>query len=285
VFCAKPWHRSNLFMKYSAPNHWYWITALGIIVPCLLCAGESTNQPPPVVPSEKTKEVEPSKQELPPPPVTPVRTRIVYKPPLRGAPAVRIDGGSRGSGVSLVCLTVLTPDHTGLTIQEQPSLFWYQSEPADVPLELSVLAKNTIEPMLLLRLPNARAAGIQRLNLAEHNVKLSPGVEYEWVVALVVDPENRSKDVFASGWIERVEPSASLRSQLANATEGSLPSVYAGEGIWLDTLTTLSNLIASQPKDRVLQEERAALLEQVGLTNAAMYLSSKLTDDQDSGKR
>jgi hypothetical protein len=266
-------------MKYSAANHWYWITALGIMVPCLLYAGESTNQPPPAVPTEKTKEVEPSKQELPPPPVTPVRTRIVYRPPLRGAPAVRIDGGSRGSGVSLICLTVLTPDHTGLTVQEQPSLFWYQSEPADVPFELTLLANNTIQPLLSVRFPDARAAGIQRLDLAGHNVKLLPGVEYEWVVALVVDPENRSKDVIASGWIKRVEPSPSLRSRLENATREDLPSAYAGEGIWLDTLTAISTLIEMRPRDKSLQEERAALLKQVGLTNAAMYAASQITSD------
>ncbi|MGO9611193.1 MAG: DUF928 domain-containing protein [Verrucomicrobiia bacterium] len=266
-------------MKCNAANRWFWMTALGVMVPCLLYSGEVTNQTPPAVSTEKTKEVEPTKQEPPPPPVTPVRTKIVYKPPLRGAPAVRIDGGSRGSGVSLVCLTVLAPDHTGLTVQEQPSLFWYQSQPADVPFELTLLADNTIQPLLLVRLPDSRAAGIQRLNLAEHNVKLLPGVEYEWVVALVVDPENRSKDVIASGWIKRVEPSPSLRSRLENAAAENLPSVYAEEGVWLDTLTALSALIEARPKDKALQEGRAALLEQVGLTNAAMYAASQTASD------
>jgi hypothetical protein len=266
-------------MKYSAANRWSWITALGIMVPCLLYAGEPTNQIPPSVSTEKTNEVKPSNQALPPPPVIPIRTRIVYKPPLRGAPAVRIDGGSRGSGVSLICLTVLAPDHTGLTVQEQPSLFWYQSQPADVPFELTLLADNTVQPLLLVRLPDARAAGIQRLNLAEHNVKLLPGVEYEWVVALVVDPENRSKDVVASGWIKRVEPSPSLQSRLENATAEDLPSAYAEEGIWLDTLTAMSALIEARPKDKALQGGRAALLEQVGLTNAAMNAASQTTSD------
>ena len=163
-------------MKCNAANRWFWITALGVMVPCLLYSGEITNQTPPAVSTEKTKEVEPAKQEPPPPPVTPVRTKIVYKPPLRGAPVVRIDGGSRGSGVSLVSLTVLAPDHTGLTVHEQPTLFWYQSLPEDVPFELTLLADNTIQPLLTVRLPNSRAAGIQRLNLAEHNVKLCPAL-------------------------------------------------------------------------------------------------------------
>ena len=266
-------------MKYRAANRWFWITALGIMVPCLLYSDEVTNQTPPSVSTGKAKEVGPPKQAPPAPPVTTVRAKIVYNPTLHGAPAVRIDGGSRGSGVSLTCLTVLDPDHTGLTVQEQPSLFWYQSLPQDVPFELTLLAENTIQPLLMIHLPNARAAGIQRLNLAEQNVKLVPGVEYEWVVALVVDPDNRSKDVIASGWIKRVEPSPSLRSRLENATIEDLPYVYAKEGIWLDTLTAISALIEAQPKDRALQEGRAALLEQVGLTNAATYAASRNTSE------
>jgi uncharacterized protein DUF928 len=266
-------------MKYSAANRWLRITALGIVISSPLCFGEGTNQAPPSVSTRKTGEIEPSAQVPPPPSGVPVRTKVVYTPPLRGAPAVRIDGGSRGSGISLTCLTVLLPDHVGLTVQEQPSLFWYQSLPADVPFELTLLADNTIQPLLLVQFPNARAAGIQRLNLAEHNVKLVPGVEYEWVVALVVDPENRSKDVIASGWIKCVAPSPSLQSRLANAPIDGLPSAYAEEGIWLDTLTTMSALIDARPKDRALQEGRAALLEQVGLTNAAMYATSQMTRD------
>jgi regulator of sirC expression with transglutaminase-like and TPR domain len=70
-----------------------------------------------------------------------------------------------------------------------------------------------------------------------------------------------------------------LRSRLENATTENLPSVYAEEGVWLDTLTALSALIEARPKDKALQEERAALLEQVGLTNAAMYATSQTTSD------
>jgi len=221
--------------------------------------------PQPPVPIEKPK------AETTPPP-TP---KIPYHPRPRGAPETRNDGGTRGSGVSLTCLTVLAPDSTALTFQEQPSLFWYQSQPEDVRFELTILVSNTIQPLLQVDLPDASKAGIQRLNLADHNVKLASGVEYEWVVALVVDSTNRSEDVIASGWIERVDPSPSLRSQLDNATKEDLPSIYAGEGIWLDMVTAISDLIKDQPNDKSLQEWRAALLAQVGLTNAAVYATSQ----------
>jgi len=47
-----------------------------------------------------------------------------FRPPSRGAPATRLTGGSRGSGDATITLDVLAPDETGLTTQEQPSLFW-----------------------------------------------------------------------------------------------------------------------------------------------------------------
>ena len=51
----------------------------------------------------------------------------VYKPPQRGAPGGRVGGSSRGIGDRLLTLSVLAPDHTGLTVREQPSLYWYLS--------------------------------------------------------------------------------------------------------------------------------------------------------------
>src|SRR5262245_39912255 len=54
------------------------------------------------------------------------RDRIVYTPPQRGVPGGREGAGSRGDLKSRPILTVLTPKgHMGLTIQEQPVLYWY----------------------------------------------------------------------------------------------------------------------------------------------------------------
>ena len=46
----------------------------------------------------------------------------VYKPPVRGAPGGRVGGGTRGTDQTFV-LSVVAPNHTGLTMQEQPELF------------------------------------------------------------------------------------------------------------------------------------------------------------------
>ena len=181
--------------------------------------------------------------------------------------------------MSLICLTVLAPDHTGLTVHDQPALFWYQSEPADVPFELTVIEWGKPEPLLRVRLPNARKSGIQHIRLSDYNVKLITGVEYEWVVALVVDPENRSKDVVASGFIKRVEPTAELTARLAHADKQELPAIYAEEGVWYDTVDALMTLADERPGDRSLRADSAALLNQAGLTKAAAYAGRALPGD------
>jgi hypothetical protein len=201
-------------------------------------------------------------------PKTPVRVK--FRPQANGAPSVRLTGGSRGIGEAAgVSLDVLAPEEVGLTTLEQPSLFWFQSKPANAKLELSVLRKNEVEPICEVVFEHADKAGIQRLNLADHAARLRVGVEYQWVVALVSDPENRSSDVVATGRIKRIEPPSDLKRQIAQATPDSLSSVYAQAGIWYDALTVLSDQIEAQPHDRELRQTRSDLLAQVRLNAAA----------------
>jgi hypothetical protein len=194
---------------------------------------------------------------------------VKYRPAVKGAPSVRVTGGSRGTGESSVTLDVLAPDETGLTTQAEPSLFWYQSKPANAKFELTLLQDNTIKPLVQVEMNRSSKAGIQRLKLSNYGVKLTAGVEYQWVIALVTDPENRSKDLVASGVIKRIDPDADLKQKLASATPATLPGVYAEAGIWYDALSVLSDQIEARPEDQTLRQTRADLLRQVGLNKAA----------------
>ena len=129
------------------------------------------------------------------------------------ATSVRVTGGSRGSGDATVTLDVLAPDGVGTTTQEQPSLFWFQSKPSDARFELTLLQDKKVKPLVHMKADRASKAGIQRLKLSDHGVKLTPGVEYQWVVALILDPENRSKDLVASGVIKKIEPAGDLKAK------------------------------------------------------------------------
>ena len=114
--------------------------------------------------------------------------KVKFRPPVTGAPSVRLTGGSRGTGDSTITLDVLAPDDAGLTTQEQPSLFWFQSKPANAKFELTLLQENKVKPLVQVTAERSLSAGIQRLRLSDHGVKLSPGVEYQWVVALLPTP-------------------------------------------------------------------------------------------------
>ena len=194
---------------------------------------------------------------------------VKFRPPTTGQASVRVTGGSRGTGDATITLDVLAPDDIGVTTQEQPSLFWFQSKPGDAKFELTLLQENKVKPLVQVKVERSTKAGIQRLKLSDHGVKLAPAVEYQWVVALVTDADNRSKDLVASGVIKRVEPTADLKEKISKATPASLASVYADAGIWYDALSVLSDQIEAKPEDKALRQTRADLLRQVGLKTAA----------------
>jgi hypothetical protein len=196
---------------------------------------------------------------------------LVYKPPLRGAPARTVAGGTRGIGQEALKLYVLAPDHVGLTIQEQPALYWYLSGPSRYPLEFTIIEAGAIRPLLETRLTPTAPAGVQIIRLADHGVRLKRSGQYQWFVAIVQDPEQRSKDIIASAEIERVEPSGSLTAELKRVGKTGAASVYAEEGIWYDALMAVSDLIVSAPEQSVYLEQRASLLRQVGLKEVAEH--------------
>jgi hypothetical protein len=196
-----------------------------------------------------------------------VQSTPVYKPPLRGKPRARIGGGVRSASADWPSLYALAPEHTGQTISPQPSLFWYVDGalPEGVPLMFTLFDDTTVEPLVETRLSRPERPGIQRIDLARHGVQLEQGTEYEWTVALVIDPERRSSDIVAAGWIDRVEPPPGLA-----AGEGASGAwIYAEHGLWYDALAAVSDAIRAKPADAGLRASREALLRQVGLGVAA----------------
>jgi hypothetical protein len=188
---------------------------------------------------------------------------------MRGAPAARIGGGTRGIGGVALELVVLAPDHTGLTTKEQPTLYWYVSEPVPSKLEVTLINDENIDPELEEVVATPGSAGIQSIDLAKTGAKLEPGLEYRWFVSVVADPGQRSNDIVASGTIQRMMPDGVLKAKIAGADDRALVRIYAEGGVWYDAIDTLSRLIEKSPEDAALLQQRAALLEQVGLQVAA----------------
>jgi len=191
-----------------------------------------------------------------------------YRPPRRGAPATRVAGGSRGTDSSTPDLFVVAPEHTGLTQQAHPVLYWYTSRPITAHFEFALINDNNFETLIETRLDVAPRAGIHRIPLEELNVSLQSGVPYQWSVAVVTDEKQRSGDIFASGTIERINPSG---ASLGTVNEERAVSRYAQAGLWYDAFNAASRLITKHPGEKRFIEQRAGLLEQVGLNEAALH--------------
>ena len=190
----------------------------------------------------------------------------VYKPPVRGAPGGRVGGGTRGMGDQTFTLSVLAPNHTALTIQEQPMLYWFVSRPITTPIVFT-LSDDGVKPLIEQTLAPPFEKGIHRLNLADYGAKLAAGKQYRWFVSLVSDSKRRSRDVLAGATIERMNgpaPAGQLDPK-AQALQ------YADAGQWYDAIAVLSDLIERNPSEGTYRRQRAGLLRQVGLIDIAEY--------------
>jgi hypothetical protein len=189
-----------------------------------------------------------------------------YRPPARGKPRARVGGGVRGSQRDLPSLHVLVPEHTGQTLSDQPSLFWHVDglPPEHATLVFTLIDETSVEPLVEARLERPARAGIHRIDLAEHAVRLERGTEYEWSVALVVDSEQRSSDIVSAGWIDRVEAPAGLGA----AGEPRSVKAYAENGLWYDALAAAADDIRADPANVALRGVHDSLLRQVGLEMA-----------------
>jgi hypothetical protein len=195
----------------------------------------------------------------------------------RGLPGGRVGGGTRGDETTF-SLSVLAPNHTGLTLQDQPVLYWYLSQRVSSPLEFA-LTDDGIKPLIETRLIPPFEPGIHGLKLEDYGGKLVPGKRYRWFVALVVDADRRSRDILAGGTIERVESIEGLAPSIAQASPSQIPFIYAEAGLWYDAIEAISNLIQASPNNSTLRKQRASLLEQSGLAEIAKYdLAARLTD-------
>ncbi len=191
---------------------------------------------------------------------------LVYTPPLRGAPGGRVGGGTRGVGNESIRLIALAPDdHTGLTVEERPALYWFISKRTPLPVEFTLTEKNAVKPLVEKRIRAPEKPGVQRIQLSDYGVRLLKNVSYKWFVTIIPDQDRRSRDIIAGGDIKRIQRPPNLSEKLESAGAQNAPAVFATAGLWYDALGAVSILIDASPDDASPQEQRARLLKQVNL--------------------
>lgn len=189
------------------------------------------------------------------------RPAVIYKAPLSDEPEAETDKSSKDKPRAI--LQILAPDHTGLTLQPQPSLYWHTDKPLAV--RFTITAANKPEAKPLLKIDLKKSIGIQHLDLADHGITLKPDVSYQWSVSQLMDKESKSEAAITSGMIQYVKPGEGLENRINRLKGTQQVKVYAIEGIWYDALHTISSMIDESPKDGRLAAIRQSLLEQAGL--------------------
>jgi hypothetical protein len=190
------------------------------------------------------------------------RPNIIYKAPLFDTPTPAVSQNTRSVKNETCLLQVLAPDHTGLTLQPQPALYWYTS--TAVALRFTIAAIDQKKTAPLLQIDINKATGIQKLDLGKHGITLQPELNYQWSVTQVMGNKEQSAAV-ASGIIQRIEAGEGLNSRVKKNHGTKLVNVYAIEGIWYDALDTISSMIDKSPEDKTLVAIRTSLLKQIGL--------------------
>jgi hypothetical protein len=221
-------------------------------------------------------------QAAPAEPSTSLEALVPVEPPAYQANAA-LTGGSLASvrsepviraGVAngLPELRVLGPEHVGATLDASPTLYWFLSGASPRLVEITLTSERAAEPLLALRLDPPVRPGLHALRLGPRGVALEPGVIHRWSVALVADPADRDADLVAGAAVRRTAADAALAEQIDSAPPAMRANVLAAAGYWYDAFDTLTRRIQTEPADERLREQRAALLDQVGLSGVAALL-------------
>lgn len=204
---------------------------------------------------------------------------ILYVPPKKGAPApgLKRGGGTRGMNKSVSVISVLAPDHVGLTLLEQPVLYWFASTKQNLSYEFTLIAETADAPAVEVKLAQPTHPGIQQIKLSDYNVKLSNGDRYQWSVSVIMDPEEPSANIVAKGIIERIDRNKLEQPLPSGFSKADAPMRYAESGVWYDAVMAFSDQIQSDPGNMDLRQQRALLLEQGGLGDVAVSMSNMRT--------
>ena len=193
------------------------------------------------------------------------------------APAKRVGGAARACRADPELLvSLLAPSASvGFTAKSQPTLYWDLSKPTNRPIEITLTPRGEggkdigAAPLLDVIIPKTEAGGVQTLSLAkppgnQAPVSLEPGVQYDWVVEVVVHDRSGSDNPTAATRLQRIKaPGAAIAPQSA-----ALEDQYEADrqsGLWYDMLDSLNRMIDQDSENAGLRQIRQTLLKDQNL--------------------
>ncbi len=170
-------------------------------------------------------------------------------------------------------LVALVPVAGGKTLAEYPTIYWYMPETTASELEF-VLRDMNLKDVYRVKYSLSKSIkgvlstpGIKSITVPviPNLSGLQVGQEYYWGLGLVCNSQDRSKDIVAEGWIERVEPDRNLALRVRQATPQERVALYADAGLWYEALATLVEVRRDRPNDKDLAEAWKTLFDSVEL--------------------
>jgi hypothetical protein len=174
--------------------------------------------------------------------------------------SLRLGSAIRGSQGALPRVQAMAPDHVAAVESATPTLYWWLSGASDVPVELTLVGRESGETLIERRFAPPVRRGLHGLGLSQADVRLPEGSVVEWYVALVVDETRRELDVVSNAALRFAPPAAPLVAE-----PGREAHVRAAAGYWIDAFAQLTRWIEAEPESETLQAHRTALATQAGL--------------------
>ena len=216
---------------------------------------------------------------------------IKFEPPRKkGKPTSTSAGGSRStcpdnhinSQTSALPLTPLLPqsNRQWLTIKQSPTFFVYvpPTSASRIFFQIKDEQDQIIDQNLI---PISASQGkIIGLQMSEKTKSLNVGQKYQWSVFLLCKYDSLQSEIdihafqqsydlmnepWVVGYFTRVETPATLNQAIIN--NPSLESVqqYAQQGLWLETISTLHQMLKQQPENTQLLNTWQKFLEDQGI--------------------
>ncbi|BAY25380.1 hypothetical protein NIES2100_51860 [Calothrix sp. NIES-2100] len=202
-------------------------------------------------------------------------------PPPDPPPGGRVLGGAKRGTCPAVKpeLTALAPftqktptemDVWGLTTAAHPTFWFYVplAKNSAFPAEF-VLQDEAENHIYETAIALADQPGVIGVALPKTVAPLAQGKRYRWFFNIWCDREKQSPPIYVEGVIQRVNLTDAIAQQLETAKPQQQSAIYAQNGIWYETLTTLAKLRLKNPEDSKLQGEWRNLITSIGLPDVA----------------
>jgi Domain of Unknown Function (DUF928) len=170
-------------------------------------------------------------------------------------------GAVRSAPGAVEVLARAPGNHTGLTLSRSPRLWWALDQPTDLPIQITIVDGEAIDPIVRVELPGPHAAGLHAFDLSQQGVELLPDVDYRWFVSIVVDPDRPSRNPVSAGSLRVAGATDGRRETVSSASASARGNKFAELGLWYDAFDFYASLAEAHPEVEQLATYRDRLVE------------------------